>query len=591
MTNNLTRSTVKYALPFEIRNLNVTSIVEGVVAAGISLAVLCFTWRRLFLGVNFTDEAFYIALPYRFSLGDIPIRDEQNLAQFAGFLLVPFTRAFLHLQGSTEGIVLFFRHLHLGFTIVIGSCVFVVIRRHLRWPVALMISAVCVAFVPFNIHGLSYNTLGCGFLTAGCFLGLVENESRITSGASYFISGVCHGLAVLSYPTLIIAVFAYGAAILFFGDCRRTRLALYICGGLLVALIPTILALRAGAESIRAAMEYVNNGPQGGGREKLREVFMGLTLKSPHHGAFGLAVTMLVVWHLFKPRWLRYLLPLLPMLLITYTISTARGVRSYLEAHYLINSLGLSGLFLYPFIAEDRFGKRLYQFVLCPSVLGGLVTAWSSSNGAVNSAIGMFPASLASLILAVKALQAIPVTTTLLNIVRSSLTMITPALILLPLMMGGSKYLYGGGSLFTADLTEEVPSGPYGGIRTTADRKAFVERFSRVADRFVHPNDTVMFFANFPAGYLFPNARPVTSSLFFTTRASIPSDPSHTMDYFQRTGTKPDVVFLTREAQGLSGALYDMLTGEGYRKIYEDDFCSIFRRQPSRPTQRMETEG
>ena len=142
---------------------------ESVIALGIVLAVLFLTWRRLFFGVDFTDEAFYIALPYRFSLGDIPLKDEQNLAQLAGVLVMPFMRLFLYFQGNTEGIVLFSRHLHFAFTVLVSLSVFIATQRTLRWPVALMVSVICVTFVPFNIHGLSYNTMGCGFLTMGCF--------------------------------------------------------------------------------------------------------------------------------------------------------------------------------------------------------------------------------------------------------------------------------------------------------------------------------------------------------------------------------------------------------------------------------------
>ncbi len=52
----------------------------------LSVAALA-AYVRLFFGVDFTDEAFYSALPHVFSLGARPYLDELNITQNAGVLL------------------------------------------------------------------------------------------------------------------------------------------------------------------------------------------------------------------------------------------------------------------------------------------------------------------------------------------------------------------------------------------------------------------------------------------------------------------------------------------------------------------------
>src|ERR1043165_8922516 len=82
----------------------------GAVICVAAIAVLC--WRMLH-GIDLTDEAFYIALPYRFALGDRPFMDELNIAQTAGLLLYPFVKLYVLIVGDTTGIFLFIRVLYI----------------------------------------------------------------------------------------------------------------------------------------------------------------------------------------------------------------------------------------------------------------------------------------------------------------------------------------------------------------------------------------------------------------------------------------------------------------------------------------------
>ena len=106
-------------------------------------------------------------------------------------------------------------------------------------PSAAIVSLVCIAFVPFGIPNLSYNTLGSLCFTLGIFAAartIFEAEGRPAVLAA---SGVVHGLAILAYPPLIVpaGAFAFSLALLV-SRSRIRATAAYVGGGLAVGRAP-----------------------------------------------------------------------------------------------------------------------------------------------------------------------------------------------------------------------------------------------------------------------------------------------------------------------------------------------------------------
>ena len=84
---------------------------------------------------------------------------------------------------GVDGVVLFVRHLQFLFSLLVAAAVFVALRSVLRSGSAALLAAVAaVAFVPFDIHSLSYNTLGSGLFTAGCLLASAHSRRSRASG-------------------------------------------------------------------------------------------------------------------------------------------------------------------------------------------------------------------------------------------------------------------------------------------------------------------------------------------------------------------------------------------------------------------------
>ena len=204
------------------------------------------SWHRLFFGANHTDEAAYIAMPYRLFLGDRPLLDEYWISQFAAILLEPIAAAYIKVSGSTDGIILFFRHLYLVFNII-TAIVFIRVladgsetdapEQELKglplWA-ALLIGSLCVSFVPYGIFNLGYNELAMGLLEIGALLLLLaiirNKDSDRAQTRRRFLAGLLHGLAIVSYPTLSLGIAIAALLLLSWHQSRWVAFLSYLVG-------------------------------------------------------------------------------------------------------------------------------------------------------------------------------------------------------------------------------------------------------------------------------------------------------------------------------------------------------------------------
>src|SRR5271154_313747 len=91
--------------------------------AAFTLTAVGVSYWRLYYGVDFTDEAWYVAVPYRFVLGGRPYVDELSVPQTsAAVVLYPA------LAGRT-GLVLFVRQLHFLVALAAGGAVALSLKR------------------------------------------------------------------------------------------------------------------------------------------------------------------------------------------------------------------------------------------------------------------------------------------------------------------------------------------------------------------------------------------------------------------------------------------------------------------------------
>jgi len=501
---------------------------EGRLAISVLVLLLASLLWRVRFGVDFTDESFYVALPYRFALGDTPFVDELNVVQTSALLTFPFVKLYVLATGSTGGIVLFTRHLYVAFVMLTTAVVFSSLRAFLRWPPALLISSICLVFIPFNIPNLSYNSMGAGFFAMGCFLGLKvigaprgAAEARPCRPVSLVFAGLCHALAVVAYPTIIVAAIAYMVALISLLERRRNCLY-YVAGAVPVVLgVVWVLSL-GGLDGVLESLRYTQTRPVGGGFGKLVGLVNGLGT-SLSRGWLTLVLGGLIVFLARRgSRWALCLLVLLPL-----TALRARfpfGAPKWSMG--VVLHLGLLSMFFYAFVRRGVF-RSMFLLVCVPSVVAGLALSYTSGNGFISAGLGLLPAALTGLVFLAAAVS---------DMAGRNRSLVSLSLGAIVLALCFSQYTGFYREDRYSSLVAPVHDGPYAGLYTSTKRQREIAALQGSLRGVIRPSDRRIFFYGFPAGYLFTDLRPAARSLW-TDRI----DLDDTLRYF-RSGNQPAVI-------------------------------------------------
>ncbi len=229
---------------------------KNIFIIAIFFIIALLSYIRIYFGINFTDESYYIALPYRFILGNVPLKDEYSICQFGGIILYPFYYIYLLINHSTGAIVLFARHLYLIFYGILTLCCYQTFKNKIGWDLALLIASICLAFTFCNIAGLSYNTLAIFFLTLGCLCTYVIFEIPHKT-QYYFIAGICFSLMSFVYPPLLlIALLSF---IILCSKDWRYALIYFTLGTIPVLVLLLILIDHAGINAINNIYHYLQS--------------------------------------------------------------------------------------------------------------------------------------------------------------------------------------------------------------------------------------------------------------------------------------------------------------------------------------------
>ncbi len=506
------------------------------VATALTFGVVLVLMWRVRYGIDFTDEAFYTALPHRFALGDRPFVDELNIAQTSGVLLYPFVKVYVALRGTT-GIFMFMRMLYVLFLAWVAWAAYGLGATRLPRHAAVLASGPCLLFMPYAIPGLSYNTLGGGllamglFLTAHAVLAPPEETPKLLRDQLTW-GGFTLGAATFAYPSLLVGAVAAVTGVFVVANGQRVRSALRIAsGGCLFALCVAPVFLQAGRH-VKSVFEYSGGGGIALTSEKLSALWDQFFSQHPELPMLFVATAILVVFARRVPAVVVFVLPFIPWLARGSTLSTGTGsTLAYFSSFALVAPLFAAA------IRDKTFGWTIMVCVWVPSILSGISTAWSSGNGAVATGLGFYPGAVASGILLVawivELARSFPLQPVRIFLGFAPLIIVHT---LLKLTLEDT-FVYRDGRVPL--LTERVNEGPYKGLYTTADRKRSLALMSADILNLAQSGRT-LFYYDFPAGYLIANRRPLVASTWIFAM-----EPRTTIDtrFFESRATSGDVVF------------------------------------------------
>lgn len=475
-------------------------------------ACLVKTFVRLFQGADFGDECAYIAIPWRFILGDRPFVDEINPIQTSTFITLPFIRLFVWGTGGLDGVVLYMRVLYFAFCCAVASAAFACLRRSLGVSLSLAVAIAIVLFVPFGMPALSYNTLASGFFALGVFLGM----RTILDGrrdSFFFLAGLAHGLASVAIPTYVIPGVCF-VGIAAFGLSRERRLrrfSIYAAGGVLAAGLFLPYFLHLSDETLAFSYSYTNG--VGAWVNKLYTLLWQMWRIQPHKVGLIVAVLGFLVLGRFKAAFPALLLsiafPLLILLPIEY-VHIGRSASSNSVFHATL--LALFAPVLFVFLWRSLLARQLFLGVWVPSACAGLIAGWTSGNGLPNAGHGFLPAALVTCVLAgLFAREAAQWT---------SLRFVRHLALAVPLISALLLWRYQEATYLDDDVSSldaRIGSGPLRGLHTTAEKKAWIEDISQAVTAHAPPLGRIFFALHFPLGYLLTSRPPAARSIWTVT--------------------------------------------------------------------------
>jgi hypothetical protein len=495
----------------------------------IVLALFCAVFR-LTRGVDFTDEAYYAAVAYRFVLGDKPFVDQILVHQTAFLLFTPLVGLFHWVSGGTEGLVLFLRIMFLGFSTFVAAVVYRVLRFALHRNVALLASLFCIVIFGEWVT-FCYNNLGSLFLLLGLILGFraTAMDCGWPSLAVMGLAGMSSGFSVVSYPPMALPVGVSLAIVVgYLASARMRMFSAFVVGSFLAAMPILIIAWSVGWTNLLscgvASANVSTAVGQGGGIQKISCILGSLwSILFPNH--LAQAGTLVVLGLSILSRRMHSLRIVLAAIVFLPLI----GIHSQewgASFRYLIRfSLWAPLLFL---LLNDKsvLVCRLFWCVCLPSFIAALTTAWTSANGAVNAGVGLVSGAIVTMVMLALIVRDVLRSQRLLSRFGIMAVMIS---VLMTISSFQFRFVYGEG--IPNDLTARVDVGPFWGLATTdakaALSRSLVEDLARYSRR-----GRVLFYDCFPAGYLFSSMSPASNTTweYDSTRSGIMTylrDPNH----------------------------------------------------------------
>lgn len=510
--------------------------------------VLFFSWHALYFGLGPHDEGFYISLPYRFTLGDRFFVDEYNITQTSTFYLFPFIKAYISIVHSTDGIVLFARYLYFTSSVLLAGFTFFVFRKFIESWAALSLAMLCLVFVPFHIPALSYNTLANFFLMTGYLFGVwaalgqqnggslsFKTDEKNKSSLLLFFSGAMHVQAIICYPTLIILPVIYAVCLTGFFS-KKQIVCCYGLGGILGGLWFLIVILHTGLPQLLVDYHYVKSfGLQAGGFFKIITLLKAYSAIFPKH---YILLSLIFIGIILVANNTNLAVCFMLAFLMVFSLHTAEGIFLLINISLIVPLLALLAL-----NKNAVLVKQLFFLMALPAFIAGLVTSWSSSNGTYNNCIGSFPSALVAIFyMMLIGRQSVKQSKNgIVQIQLMPLVMLIPVLFIYTLLNCNVHYTYE--DVTPNKVTTNITSGPFQGMYATNAAENYYVQLKMDMDNIYQPNKRILFFDDFPAGYLFTKMQPATNSTWLFSSAICPTiDRVATLAYYKKNRISPDFI-------------------------------------------------
>lgn len=515
---------------------------EDLTAARIGIAAFAvFALWRVTVGIDFGDGAHAVAQALRLANGDVPFVDEMNLQAQGALLAVPFTWVWRNSVGI-DGIVLASRVWYL--VVACGAGWLAVRALRTQLPAVVAVAAVAVALVPtpYNLLNVSYNTVPGLALLVSAAAGFAALNTRRRLWAA--VCGLASVVAVFSHPAVLP-----GAAVLLVtvvvlsereGQRRITRHVVVSAAGLSVLALgwlTLVVGLGNVARTFRYTTDYQSlRAPPVTRLRWFIDGYLDTLVDWRYVPMFVLAVAAVTTGR----RTAAVAAALVPLAAAGPSVALALdGLAQPLAIGATIGTyttIVVFALTVPVVLWSRRAGQRSVTRLLLIAVPSAAINV--PAMAMTTSADALWGATVGSLVPLVAAL-----TVGLIMMARDvspspTAVRAVAAGVLIVFVAVQTLYSFRNGTPWNA--SERVTSGPNAGLSTPAGYRGYEAATRTVIEHHVDDGDSVLFYV-FPAGYLATEA-PMDTNIVWLGRFRQANQA--TVDWFERTDRRPDVVFV-----------------------------------------------
>jgi hypothetical protein len=479
--------------------------LEMLACLAVAAAVLVLLVTRDLRGIDFTDESFHAALAYRFLLGDVPFRDELAVHQTAALLTVPPLWVYDRIRGGPEGLVLFLRLAFAAFSAGLGILIWRSLLRFVR-PLGATLAA-AIFLVAHPAQDPSYNSLGSGFVTVSLLLGFFGGGAP--SRGRLVASGLAAGLAVVAYPPMILWLAFSGMQLwLTWPAGERVRRALpFAVGASLVLLAFAGLVVAIGPRHLLDSIVRTNETANKlGGIRKILYLGRYFVLRIP----ILPILLVLAAWAVARVRprlaGVRSLAFALALLGSSVGFFSHGHLRPLNEWTHALVSMSLLAPVLIAIGTKTGDARRALLSLWLGGLAAGGVSAYFTSNDPGNFAKFGRPCLVA--LVAAAWIVVAEESRSIRPLVRGLATALAALIVafLGVTLEASRRHVYRDRPV--AELTRRVEDGPFAGIRTSERHYELLSSLHQDLEANVPRNAYVIFFDDFPAGFLLSRRRP-----------------------------------------------------------------------------------
>jgi hypothetical protein len=512
--------------------LKTTSLRTTCFASALIACIVFALTRRLSLGVDLTDEAFYIAATNSFLMGQPSFALVVSPMQLASIFIAPFVAIYRLFIPDSTAIVLSLRYYYVCLTMITSLILFLRIRLFLSTVPTILIACLPMAWMPFSLPACSYNTLALNFFLMAMALNASVGQKCLRT---WLAISILLFMACVAYPTFSVVALIYFTAS-FFSLEKLERLSLtkavLLFLGLSVFTGCALIAFEGLAPFVKG-LHWTSSHSQYMNSYKLSVLSRQFTLNVwIRH--IGLSLLFAITFLICRDRGIR-LSSLIAFPIVLAWIGFNPSSSISMPTHEVITSLTFSYVF-YLFFIEVRcvpLHKQLNMSFIC-AFCAGLVTTWSSANGLLNFAVGSFPAVIFGGAIFAKRMMHQPHANSNLQIFNAF------SLILLSFFVLGFSFdIYGEAGAKPKALTWKIREGPFKNLRTVSQRGHLIEQLQDDLRQYCSSKNS-MYVIGASGIYLLGNANYSDPVLFHQSHYA-PFE-SLLLDYFFNPRNRPDFI-------------------------------------------------